>query len=251
MRQHLAVSGAIAAILLSGCTGQNQPAAPAPASSAPATEPASADPTPSEAPSSPAAETAQPTPDGAPAATPSGAPAAPTDPTKLDGALLKPDQLPGWQHAENANEPIEAKADPAACDAIYQQTVGKVASDFGATAAYTKDSLFLQEFIDLVDNGTQSISDIEKTVAQCQNFSVNEGGEVTKFTATPMPVPALGDRSYAVRLGVDGPDKAELLYVWVAHKDTVMMLHIDGDDVDDKLLTDTATKATDTLKAGI
>lgn len=249
MRRHLAASCAMAAVLLTtACSGQNEPAA-APTTPAPAAQDA-AGPTPSAPPSATAAptpaESAAPATPGAP-----GAPATPTDPVKLDGALLKPEQLPGWQKTDDANEPVDAKADPEPCSLIYQQTVGKVASDFGATAAYTKDPLFLQEFIDLVDNGTQSISEIEKTVGQCQNFTVDEGGEVTKFTATPMPVPAMGDKAYGLRLGVEGADKAELLYVWVAHKDTVMTLHIDGDKVDQKLLTDTAALATDTLKASI
>ncbi|OYO09331.1 hypothetical protein [Enemella evansiae] len=245
MRRHLAASCALtAAVLLTACTGgESETAPPAEAPNPPAvTATPEASPTPTES----AATPVEPT----PAASESVA-AGTTDPAKLDGALLKPEQLPGWERADDANEPVPATADPEPCAAIYQQTVGKVASDFGATAAYTKDSLFLQEFIDLVDNGSQSISDIEKTVGQCQSFSVDEGGEMTKFTATPMAVPALGDKAYGLRLGVDGADKAELLYVWVAYKDTVMTMHIDGEKVDEKLLTDTAAQATDTLKATI
>ncbi|NNG21337.1 hypothetical protein HJ590_17605 [Naumannella sp. ID2617S] len=238
MRRFLATICAVT--LLGGCSGNTAAAPPAaPPAGTPTAAGDGASATPTAAPTTASA-----------GVTPTSS-TTPTDPEKLDRGLLRPEQLPGWRPAEFTDEPVDARVDPPACSTVYDQSLGKVASDMGATVAYTQDPLFLQEFVDLVDNGAKSVGEIEQSVGQCKEFTVDENGEVTKFTATPIPVPALGDKAFGLRLGVTGAEPAELLYVWVGHKDTLMMLHIDGDKVDQAQLVDMATRATDTLRAAI
>lgn len=233
----LSLAGLVTGSLAVSACGADAPApAPVPTqSSAPATAPTSA-PGPTSAP--------------APASSPTG-PAAPTDPTKLDAALLQPAQLPGWERVESEQPPLGSVVEPAECQAIYDQTLGKSASDMGATAAFQRGDQFLQEYVDLVDRGSDAVSMVEQAVTACPRFTTVDEGERTSVTVSALAVPSLEERSYGVRLAIGGAAPAELLYVWAGYRDVVLMLHLDGPQADEATLSQTAQLATDQLRTAL
>jgi hypothetical protein len=237
MHRILAPLVLIAVVALSACSG-DEPAVPA-TTATPSTAPPSTVPPSSASPSaSPAAEA----PDGLPAQ---------TDPTKLDGALLQREQLPGWERVETERPPLASSIEPAACQALHDQTLGKVASDMGATVAYQRGEQFLQEYLDLVDRGTDSVTAVEQAVASCPRFVTTDAGEQTTVTVTPLAVPQLGDRGFGVKLTIEADTPAELLYAWGAHRDVAMMVHLDGPTADEPTLVQTAQAAADRLRSHI
>lgn len=227
MRRTLVAFATAGLLALSACGGPDAP------------EPA---PTTASAPGSIAP--ASPTDADQPTSAPSGA----TDPTKLDGALLQPEQLPGWERVDTEQPPLGSTVEPAGCQTTYEQTLGKAASDMGATAAFQRGDQYLQQYVDLVDRGADSVRMVEEAAAACPEFSTVDAGERTSATVLPLGVPSLGERSFGLKVRIAADPPAELLYVWVAHRDVVTMLHLDGPRADERTLVETARIAADRLQ---
>lgn len=238
---HRFVAAACAAglsLTLAACSGggTSQPAAPPPASAPAAQTPsapasATADPA-SSAPAS--AAPASPAPAGS---APAGAPApGTTDPAKLDGALLKDGQLAGWHSSEASGDAPDTGVDPAACKALHAATLGKVASDMGATHAWEKDDLYLQEFLDIVDRGTDSVDAAEKLVAQCPTFTMIDADEKTPVQVATFPATGIGERSLGIKLTMKGEANVDVYVVLAAQRDVVVTTMLQGEKPDPAML---------------
>lgn len=217
-----------------GQTGQAPPEqAPQESQSSKATEP-------SQAPSSTASQGQQ----------PPGS-SGQTDPMKLDAALLKPEQLPGWQPGEPVGAYTESTIEPQACKAFHQATLEKVASDMGSTVAYQQDDKSVQEYLDLVNKGTQTLTDLEQQLGQCGEYTVSGEGVKEPVQVEKIEAPQLGEKTLAVRLVSNLDGQVENQVVWVAQGDVVLMVRLEGDKLDETTLPDVVTKAHQQLQASL
>lgn len=203
----------------------------------------------------PAPQTSAPQP-GAPqsgAATPGEGqqPPAQTDPMKLDSALLKLEQLPGWQQGEPVGAYSEATIDPPACKAFHQATLEKVASDMGSTAAFQQDDKSVQEYLDLVDKGTESLTRIEQQVDQCRQYKITGEGTEGPVTVERIELPELGEKSMAVRVVSNLDAEVENQVAWVAQGDVLMMVRLEGDRLAPQTLPQITTKAQQQLQGAL
>lgn len=241
---HRFVAAACAAglsLTLAACSGgtkTEQPAPPAesaPAASAPASEaPASSAPPSSSGPATSAPDTAAPG---------TAAPGGTTDPEKLDRALLKNEQLAGWQPADVPGEATETAVDPESCGELHGMTLGKFASDMGAMTAWEKDDLFLEEFVDMVDKGADSVATAEKLITQCPSFTMIDADERTPVKVTKFDAPGLGDRSVGIKLTMQGEAPVDVFVVLAGHKDVVITTMLQGEKPDPNMLVEVTKQA--------
>lgn len=237
------LAAASLAVTLAGCSDMSPPDQDPdqnPANSQPAAAPSSA------APSSAAPSSAAPS-----SAPPNSAGSGQTDPMKLDAALLKPEQLPGWQAGEPVGAWSESTVDPPACQMLHKATLEKVASDMGATVAYQQDDKSVQEYLDLVDRGTDSLKQIEQQLAGCQQYKVSGEGADEPITVERIDLPQLGDKSLAVRMISNLDGKVENQVAWVAQGDVLLMVRLEGDQLDQQTLPEVTTKAHQQLQASL
>ncbi|GAB3708119.1 hypothetical protein [Mariniluteicoccus flavus] len=229
---------------LAACGGGAKPepmTPPPPAVTAPASPEAPA----TETPSAPATPSPAPTGD---------APANPnqTPPEKLDQALLTLEQMPGWKGAEVAGDDhVETLVDPEACTQLHHMTVGKVASDMGATVGFDKDDLAFTEFLDVVDKGADSVGEVEKLVAQCPRFTMDDSGEKTPVEVSRFDAPGLGDRSIGVKVTLTGEGAADYFMVFAGHKDVLMTTSLQGESPSAAQVNDLSRPAMDKVKKSI
>lgn len=255
-RLAVAACAASLTLVLSACGGGGPAATQSPApmvTTVPATTAPPATATPAEPSPGP---TPTPSPTATPAAaTPTPTPAAPggaTDPTKLDQATLRPDQLPGWRPAEPADQSDSSTSvEPAECAALQTGTLGKVASDMGATVGFDKDDQHLAEFLDVVDTGAGSVTALESALAKCGSFTMTDADEKTPVTVTRFDVPALGEKALGLKLTMLGDAPVDTYVVVAGFRDVLLTTTVQGEHPDRAALVDATTKAMDRLKASI
>lgn len=170
---------------------------------------------------------------------------------KLDSALLKPEQLPGWQPGEPVGAYSEATIDPPSCKAFHQATLEKVASDMGSTVAFQQEDKSVQEYLDLVDRGTDSLTGIEQQLGRCQQYTVTGEGADGPITAERIDLPQLGEKSLAVRLVSNLDGRVENQVAWVAQGDVLLMVRLEGDQLDQQTLPEITTRAQQQLQAAL
>lgn len=240
-RLSVAASAACITLTLVACGGQqpgtDQSPVPEPATTAPAATPAP----------SPAA-TPAPTPTSPGGSTP-GAPTGPTDPAKLDQAVLGADQLPGWQPAESADGPSEQQTivEPAACQPLFDATLGKTASDMGAAIAFDRDDQRLTEVLDVVDNASASVTALEQALAACGSFTMADADEKTPAKVVRFDAGRIGDRAIGLKFTLQGEAPVDTYVIVAAHRDVTVTTIMEGEHPDPAALTDTTRKAMDKL----
>ncbi|WP_026927693.1 hypothetical protein [Granulicoccus phenolivorans] len=218
-RAALVVATSLLATLLGSCA-----AAPAPESQ-------------DLAPAAPGATSA-----GSPGATPTGAtPLGPThtgttptggsaDP-RLDQVargLIRPDQVPGWEQVHEAREPLSTVIEPAACQPLVDQVLGRGTGPRGATVTYRRAGVTVQQWIEYLEPGATPVADLQQLASTCRAFTMNDAGERTPATAYPLEAERLGDRRLAIHVVVRPAQPVHLGVMWVLQGDTLMTVLVDG-----------------------
>ncbi|GAB3622754.1 hypothetical protein GCM10027418_08360 [Mariniluteicoccus endophyticus] len=156
--------------------------------------------------------------------------------------------MTGWEATESLGDYAETTVDPEACTALHHATIGKVASDMGATKAYTKEDLFFQEYLEVVDKGADTVAEVEKMVASCTAFTMVDHDERTPVTVARFDAPGIGEKSVGVKLTMQGEAPVDLLVVVAGSKDVVMTTTLQGENTPQPQAVELAKKSMERLK---
>lgn len=147
---------------------------------------------------------------------------------RLAEGLIRPEQVPGWEQVLEPREPLDIVIEPAACQLLFDQVLAKNAGPEGTTVTYRRDGVTVQQWIEYLDPGQTPVIDLQQVAGNCQAFTLNDAGERTPATTSPVEVPRLGERRLAIKLVVRPEDPIHVAAMWVLHGDTLMTVVVEG-----------------------